>query len=54
VYVETNDHAVDAVTGSAGFEALTYREHFWDYAETQRVREIDPEDVDPGIQVEEN
>lgn len=53
VYVETAAHAVDALTGKAGHETATYRQSFWLYSETHRVREVDPETIDVGIQTED-
>lgn len=51
VYVETREHAVDAVTRSDGYSpASTYVKDHWDFAEVMRVEEVDPATVDPGIQ----
>ena len=50
LYLETQAHAVDAVTGPPGYPADTYRAHFWDYAASHRVRVVEPELVDIGIQ----
>ncbi|MRG96490.1 hypothetical protein [Polyangium spumosum] len=51
VYVETREHAVDAVTGSKGYSpSSTYVNDHWDFAEWMRIDEVDPATVDPGIQ----
>jgi hypothetical protein len=49
-YVETQEHAVDAVTGPHGHAAATYREDRWKWSETFLVREVDVTTVDPGIE----
>lgn len=51
VFVETREHAVDAVTGADGYApASTYVDDHWAFAEMLRVEEVDPTTVDPGIQ----
>lgn len=51
VYVETRDHAVDAITGASGHSpASDYVESHWEYAELMRSEEVDPATVDPRIQ----
>lgn len=51
VYVETREHAVDAVTGPDGYSpASAYARTHWAFAELMRIDEVDPATVDPGIQ----
>lgn len=51
VYVDTCEHAVDAVTGSDGYApSNTYVETHWEFAEFLRIEHVDPATVDPGIQ----
>lgn len=49
-YVETQEHAVDAVTGPDGYAAATYRTEHWNWSETFVVCEVDVATVDPGIE----
>lgn len=50
-YVETQEHAVDAVTGPDGYKAISYVGDHWHWSESfyERV-EIDVATVDPGIE----
>lgn len=51
VYVETREHAVDAVTGADGhFPASGYVATHWEFAALMRIAEVDPAMVDPGLQ----
>lgn len=50
-YVETERHAVDAVTGANGYSpADGYLQHYWEWSDMMRVREVDPATIDPGLQ----
>lgn len=50
-YVEIERHAVDAIAGSDGYSPSDgYLQHYWQWADTMRVSEVDPATVDPGIQ----
>ena len=53
LYLESQRHAVDAVTGPRGHSADSYRADHWRYAESLVVCEVDPEEVDVGIQQED-
>jgi hypothetical protein len=50
-YVETGEHAVDAVTGPDGYEAASYVNDHWHWNEKfyEQV-EVDVAAVDPGIE----
>lgn len=51
VYVETREHAVDAVTGSDGYSpASAYVRDHWEFAAFLRIEEVDPATIDPSIQ----
>jgi len=54
LYVETHLHAVDAVTGSKGHPAESYLGDFWDFPDFLVSREVDPDDIDPGLQQEDS
>jgi hypothetical protein len=50
-YVETEEHAVDAVAGADGHHpADRYLQDYWEFSATLRVSEVDPATIDPGIQ----
>lgn len=49
-YVETQAHAVDAVTGASGYSAETFLADHWEFSATIRKTEVDPATIDPGIQ----
>ncbi len=51
VYVDTRGHAVDAITGSKGYDPSTgYVADHWEFAEVMRIEMVDPATIDPGIQ----
>lgn len=50
-YVETSEHAVDAVTGPGGYAASSYVEDHWHWDDRHYEQvEVDVQTVDPGIQ----
>jgi hypothetical protein len=50
-YVETGEHAVDAVTGPEGYEAASYVNDHWHWNEKFYEQiEVDVAAVDPGIE----
>ena len=49
-YVETQAHAVDAITGVGGHPAETFLADHWEFSATMRKTEVDPATIDPGIQ----
>ena len=50
-YVETLEHAVDAVTGPDGYEAASYVNDHWHWNDRLYEKvEIDVATVDPGIE----
>lgn len=49
-FVETHEHAVDALTGSAGSPSDAYLQAHWEYPDALHVRDVDVHAVDPGIQ----
>ena len=51
-FVETHEHAVDALTGVEGCPAEDYLVTHWRYHEVLVVTDVDPATVDPGIQDE--
>lgn len=50
VYVETQGHAVDAIAGPDGYPADAFVQDHWEWHDTLRVTDVDPETVDAGIQ----
>ena len=50
-YVETVEHAVDAVTGPDGYEAKSYVDDHWHWNDRVYERvEVDVATIDPGIE----
>jgi hypothetical protein len=49
-YVETRDHAVDAITGSKGYLAAAFLNDHWEFSATIRKTEVDPATIDRGLQ----
>lgn len=49
-YVETQEHAVDAITGADGYPAGQFLRDHWEFVDTLRVSSVDPATVDAGIQ----
>lgn len=49
-YVETHEHAVDALTGADGHEPAGYLAKYFRYAEVLETVDVDVYQVDPGIQ----
>lgn len=49
-YVETEAHAVDAITGADGYPVERFLSDHWEYSWTMRVSQIDPATIDPVIQ----
>ena len=49
-YVETENHAVDAIAGPDGHSAECFLQDHWEFWKTMRVSEVDVATIDPGIQ----
>ncbi len=50
-YVETQEHAVDAVTGPDGYQAASYVNDYWHWDDKSYEQvEVDVATVDPGIE----
>lgn len=49
-YVETHEHAVDALTGVDGYEPSEYLEQHFSYAGWLEIVDVDVFQVDPGIE----
>jgi hypothetical protein len=49
-YVETQEHAVDAIVGADGYPAGQFVRDHWEFADSMRISAVDPATVDVGIQ----
>lgn len=49
-FVDTHAHSVDALTGATGCPSSAYLPVHWEYPEALCIRDVEVQDVDPGIQ----